>query len=188
MHLSTKFDQAQIIKAFRQRLHDAVADPRLSSQSIDGRKRWTKAIKSVLLDISKQTSENIDCWYSNPSAENEQDRSKEFLLDFVWWDKTEDVAVLACESELHPTVGHVAADFDKLMSFKSAFKVMVFDSRSDPKFEKDVIRELNRYGQKYGYHLAGETCWVIDIATELHLWKHEIAKHGPDREFEFKPV
>jgi len=123
----------------------------------------------------------------------------EFMLDFVWWEDKSDQspgrARLACEMEWgnrrdpKHNVARVAEDFDKLLSFKALFKLMLFDSYDVEKIQTDVIAELDRYLQEFGDHRSDELYLVIDVAAKRHsAWECRISEDGPNSLLRFKPL
>ncbi len=131
--------------------------------------RWTAAVKEWLAtEAVKYDSFAI---YSGPDQ-------REFLLDLVWWSNGKpSSATLACESEWGNTrypdhnVVLVAEDFDKLLSFKASFKLMIFDSYSKLDTREATIQELNRYLADYNDHRDNEQYLVIDMSQEPAAWQ-----------------
>jgi len=106
------------------------------------------------------------------------------MLDFVWWGRGK--AVLACECEWGNTRDadrnalRVAEDFDKLLSFKSPFKLMIFDSYSQPDTRDQVIKLLERYLREFTDHRKSEQYLVIDMCKKPAAWLCEITQEGSD--------
>ena len=125
----------------------------------------------------------------------------EFMLDLVWWkDGPGGYAELACESEFgnlrdpKRNAGRVAEDFDKLLSFKAPFKLMIFDSYgarrdgSNPNRE-DVLTVLNRYLREYGDHRIGEQYVLVDMCSgKAAAWLCPITQEGEDTTLTFQPI
>jgi hypothetical protein len=114
----------------------------------------------------------------------------------VWWqEKGSQRAVLACESEFgnsrYPALTPllVGEDFDKLLSFKSPWKIMIFDSYTDgAETQRLVIEELNRYLRSFGDHRRGEIYIAIDLCKESKAWSCSIGSDGEDQGLEFKTL
>jgi hypothetical protein len=117
----------------------------------------------------------------------DQQNMSEFLLDLVWWkDGPGGSAVLACEIEWgnmrdpRRNPGRVAEDFDKLLSFKAPFKLMIFDSYHNEVIQNEVIQELDRYLNEFGDHRIREQYLVVDISPLKKAWSCQISKEGHD--------
>jgi hypothetical protein len=121
---------------------------------------------------------------------------REFLLDMVWWKREGgEGAVLACESEFgnsrYPqmTPMLVGEDFDKLLSFKSPLKIMIFDSYTNgAQLQSQVLCELNGYLQGFGDHRKGEVYITIDLCKESKAWSCSVASDGVDHNLRFKTL
>ena len=121
---------------------------------------------------------------------------REFLLDMVWWQQEDgERAVLACESEFgnsrYPDLAPmlVGEDFDKLLSFKSPLKIMIFDSYTDGiETQRKVIEELNKYLQNFGDHRKGETYIAIDLCKRHKAWTCSVAIDGQDRSLQLQKL
>lgn len=140
---------------------------------------WTSAVKQFL--DRKAQEHGLRAIYTDRQG------MSEFLLDLVWWqDGAGGSAVLACEMEWGNTrdrrrnPGRVAEDFDKLLSFKAPFKLMLFDSYGKAEMQSEVIRELDRYLREFGDHRLGEQYLVIDMSRLKTVWTCHIARDGED--------
>ena len=110
------------------------------------------------------------------------------MLDVVWWqNKTPGSALLGCESEWGNTRFHeatmllrVAEDFDKLLSFKAPFKLMIFEAEPDSPNERDTLAELDRYLREYGDHRESEQYLVINLCDKPAAWLCRIADYLPN--------
>jgi len=97
------------------------------------------------------------------------------------------------ESELDDSrhrVNEIQKDFEKLLTVKSAFKVMVFSSQKTDLTNEIVLRKIQESLVGYGHHLLGETYIFIDYNEHsgvngsfiAYTWQptsngpHEIAK------------
>jgi len=165
-----------------------------SELNVDGRtegKAWTTAVKHVLHQLG--TERGYESIYTQREL-----GVREFLLDFVWWDKKKGVGVLACESEFGNTrfeSGNpllVGEDFDKLLSFKAPLKLMIFDSYTNAKAptptRNDILTEVHRYVTEYGYHIAGEVYVLIDFCTDPKIWICTVKSEGPGSTLKFEEM
>ena len=82
----------------------------------------------------------------------------------------------------------VVEDFEKLLSFKSPFKLMLFDSYDDPNLRVQVMAELTRYLQAYGDHRTDEQYVVIDLWKASGAWLSKIAADGHLPHQTFDPI
>lgn len=147
---------------------------------------WTLAVKTWL---AKQCRDRGYTPLSNHEGESE------FLLDFVWWKEAPGArAVLACECEWGNTrfpeamPGLVAYDFDKLLSFKALFKLMIFDSYSQQHLQDATIETLNRYLQEFGDHRSGEEYVVVDMSNLRAAWSAKIETDGEHASLKLQPL
>ena len=151
----------------------AFASKAVPSMSVDEKnKEWTKSVRRCLKVIC--TSE---CYMCPPDPE----RSKgEFLVDFSWAEiKFPQRILLAGESEWgtdkfgEKRWDRVEEDFEKLLSIKAPFKVLIFPSNwniGDSESARDRDFSIGFAKQKlkgslegYGHHLAGEVYIFIDF-------------------------
>ena len=147
----------------------AITEDEAHPQSRGEFTRWTAAVKEWLaVEAAKYNSSAI---YTGPGQ-------REFLLDVVWWSKGKpSSATLACESEwgntryAHQNAALVSEDFDKLLSFKAPFKLMIFDSYSQPDTRQAVIQELDRYLADYNDHRENEQYLIIDMSQKPAAWQ-----------------
>ena len=148
---------------------------------------WTLAAKHWL--ASQAQEQGLRAIYTD------QQGMSEFMLDLVWWqDGPGGSAILACEMEWGNTrdprrnPGRVAEDFDKLLSFKAPFKLMIFDSYNKKEIQSEVIQELNRYLQEYGDHRIGEQYLVVDMSPLNTAWLCDINQSGEDASLQLIPL
>jgi hypothetical protein len=133
---------------------------------------WTKSVRGRFIDICPS-----DC-YAVP-----KDRSTvrgEFLVDYIWEEKEDGRRVLlAGESEWgsdmygKPHWYRVEEDFEKLLSVKAPFKVLIFSSNykleeSQGAVEGDfsigfAAKRLNASLGNYGHHIPGEVYIFVDF-------------------------
>ena len=149
--------------------------------------RWTYAVKRWLAQSAKEN----DCY----AIFTESGKSNEFMLDLVWWKQGRpSSALLACESEWgnsrHPegNPARVAEDFDKLLSFKAPFKLMIFEADADSALEGDTIQSLNRYLVDYADHRIGEQYLVVNFCKEPKAWLCPIGLSGHGDGLELLPL
>jgi hypothetical protein len=115
---------------------------------------------------------------------NRKKGMKEFMLDVVWWRKTEDGewAVLGAESEWgnsfknepQQRANEVIEDFDKLRSFKAPIKVLFF--RADNSAMRAAIHsKITEYLQLFAQHVQGEQYLFLEFERQKqkcysYLW------------------
>jgi hypothetical protein len=152
---------------------------------------WTSAVKAILEEIGKKKYASI---YSSPEK-----YLHEFLVDFTWWDEVNKVTILACECEFGNTwdeAGNperVGEDFDKLLSVKALFKLMIFDSYGSKKRGNQlqkIIERLNKSLSEFGQHVAGEIYIALDTCDmnnleRPRLWQCVIEHNGADESLMF---
>ena len=139
---------------------------------------WTRAMKQWLCELGKASGLRT---ISTGSG------SSEFLLDLVWWqDKSPQGAILACEMEWGNTrdaknnPGRVLDDFEKLMSFKAPFKLMLFDSYKDVDRQKETIARLERSLRDFADHRQGEEYLLFDVSPLRQAWQFIVQRDGAD--------
>jgi hypothetical protein len=149
---------------------------------------WTAAVKAVLDDLGEK---EYDCLYSN-----REKQSHEFLVDFTWWDPRSKVTVMACESEFGRKPEAIGEDFDKLLSVKAHFKLMIFDSyqkKTRTKRTDHILQTLTRHFREFGQHIKGEIYVLLDTAdlndkTRTRVWQCVVPKNGQNAALVFKPA
>ena len=121
--------------------------------------------------------------------------TSEFLLDLVWWqDKSPQGAVLACEMEWGNTrdvknnPSRVLEDFEKLMSFKAPFKLMLFDSYKNGKRQKETIARMTRSLRDFADHRQGEEYLPFDVSLLRQAWHFAVQRHGADAKATLKKL
>jgi hypothetical protein len=150
---------------------------------------WTLAVKAVLEEIGSRTNKNYESLYSCKERD-----IHEFLVDFTWWDKKDKVTILACECEFGNTRDvpgnpeRVGEDFDKLLSVKAFFKLMIFDSYESTNGKcqtQDILQNLQNRFRKFGQHTSGEIYVLLDTREwddfkRNRLWQCVITRDGHD--------
>ena|ERR1019366_4397504 len=157
---------------------------------------WTSAVKAVLEEIGIKKNKHYESLYSSKEKE-----LHEFLVDFTWWDKKNKVTVLACECEFGNTrdepgnPGRVGEDFDKLLSVKASFKLMIFDSYESKKNTgqtQKILHNLSSRFRGFGQHIAGEIYILLDTRDldreRQRLWQCVTKKDGRDRSLVFSEL
>lgn len=148
---------------------------------------WTHAVK-YWLDLKAHEFDLVPIY-------TERQGMREFMLDFIWWQEgAGSRTVLACEIEWgnsrcpsrNPVL--VAEDFDKLLSFKALYKLMIFDSYSNIQTQSEVITELTRHLQEYGDHRVGEQYLIMDMSPLRNSWFCKITRDGEDSLLRFDPL
>ncbi len=137
---------------------------RLLSRDKDSNTVWTLALKTVLMSLAERHS----CLCFCSSREHHK---SEFMLDFVWWEHTPDFdrAVLGRESEWgNPRFTErrheeVAADFEKLLSFKAPMKLLVFEAKSET-MRENIHAEIRKYGTRFAQHVKGESYIFVEFS------------------------
>jgi hypothetical protein len=139
----------------------------------DSNKEWTRSIRRRLNAMCPN-----DCYMCPPDPDSSKG---EYLVDFVWGEKNLGQRVLlAGESEWatdrygkETRWSLVEEDFEKLLSVKAPFKVLVFSSdlniaeslgALDGDFSIGFAKTRLKASLKgYGHHLAGEVYVFIDF-------------------------
>lgn len=139
---------------------------------------WTRAMKQWLCELGKASG--LRTISTGPGT-------SEFLLDLVWWqDKSPQGAVLACEMEWGNTrdaknnPGRVLEDFEKLMSFKAPFKLMLFDSYGKEPRQDETIARLERSLCDFADHRRGEEYLLFDVSPLRQAWHFAVQRDGAD--------
>ncbi len=138
--------------------------------------RWTWAVKEWLA----REALKHDC----KALYSKREEMTEFMLDLVWWQNgIPGSALLGCESEwgntrdIRRNSARVAEDFDKLLSFKAPFKLMIFEAEPDSSNQRETIAELDRYLSEYGDHRETEQYLVINLCNKPTAWLCRIADY-----------
>jgi hypothetical protein len=150
---------------------------------------WTKAVKTLLREEGDKR-EHV-CLYSDTKRQ-----LHEFLVDFTWWDCNSKVTVMACESEFGRKPEAIGEDFDKLLSVKAHFKLMIFDSyqeKTRTRRTDQILQTLTRHFREFGQHIKGEIYILLDTAdlndkTRTRIWQCMVPQNGQDATLVFKPV
>lgn len=171
----TAHEFASLLLAEVKRLDEAYKH----APAADEATQWTAAMKDWLCRIGLQ--HGMRAIYTAPGM-------GEFLLDFVWWhDGPPQSAVLACEMEWGNTrdskgnTAKVVEDFDKLLSFKAPFKLMLVDSYEDEQEQLNVTSAIEGYLRRFGDHRTGEQYLVVDVSPLRNAWLCNIYRDGEDR-------
>lgn len=139
---------------------------------------WTRELKAWLGRFGKEFG--LRTIATQPGV-------SEFLLDLVWWqDASPQGAVLACEMEWGNTrdpkknPDRVLEDFEKLMSFKAPFKLMLFDSYKDPVRLKAMVTRMEHALCDFADHRRGEAYLLIDVSPLRQVWHFPVRRDGAD--------
>jgi hypothetical protein len=138
----------------------------------ESNKEWTKSVRGRFIDICPS-----DCCALPKDRSN---KKGEFLVDYIWEEKENGRRILlAGESEWgsdkfgKPHWYRVEEDFEKLLTVKAPFKVLIFSSNFE--FEKSqgtveggfsigfAKKRLEAFLGKYGHHIPGEVYIFIDF-------------------------
>ena len=115
-------------------------------------------------------------WKNNPEllpplnpAVPEDSRKDSFLLDFVVWRRDlfgdKEGAWIACESEWNVDKGSAIEDFQKLLSFRAPYKVMIYDIRGS---KERGYKNRTEFGK-----LIDTFAWSID--REIYIFLEFVA-------------
>jgi len=120
---------------------------------------WTKMTKKVFKKIGEDEGYEI---------KETNEKNKEFMaLDQVWFNKENDEAVLALETENSAGFQAIVEDeFRKLLNFKSDYKILIWYNYDD----KDEENNLDEFQKKVNNHpkvLEDEKFFII------RLWNDE---------------
>jgi hypothetical protein len=159
---------------------------------------WTRAIMESMAEIA--TAFGGKPLYSN-------NQSSEFMLDFVWWDPTQQRAIVALESEWgNPwefrkgredvIAEEVDRDFWKLLSFKAPIKILVYSALN--RNMRTVIHEkLILSLTKFSQHVQGEIYLFVEFSPDSSLkpgeyacyrFEHRVAGNGTIQQPELVPM
>ena len=116
--------------------------------------KWTKMTKDVFMKIGKKRGYKIE----------DTERNKEFMgLDQVWFNKKNDEAVLALETENSAGFQTIVKDeFRKLLNFKSDYKILIWYNYD----EDDEDSNLDEFQEKVDDHpkvLKNEVFFIIRV-------------------------
>jgi hypothetical protein len=97
---------------------------------------WTKMTKKVFAEIGEKFKFKIE----------DTERSKEFMaLDQVWFNKENDEAVLALETENSADFQVILRDeFRKLLNFKSDYKILIWYRLRKDEDEEKILEKFNK--------------------------------------------
>lgn len=134
---------------------------------------WTLAVKEVLTSLAEKHKGQTFCSSQEP-------KKSEFLLDVVWWEDSEcgSRAVLGCESEwgnprnLKSRPSDIAYDFEKLLSFKSPVKLLVFEAADSDR--KKIHDEIRKHGSNFTQHVTGEYYLFVEFSgakCDSHIYR-----------------
>lgn len=139
---------------------------------------WTRSMKQWLCDLGEASA--LRTISTGPGT-------SEFLLDLVWWqDRSPRGAVLACEMEWGNTrdpkknPGRVLEDFEKLMSFKAPFKLMLFDSYNHGDRHKEMVARMEDALRDFADHRKGEDYLLFDVSPLRQAWHFAVYRDGAD--------
>jgi hypothetical protein len=126
------------------------------------RKDWTDAVQDAFGALLENDG------YSNNSEvlphgtkEDRHSRKDAFLLDFVLWRRdlgkeNEEGAWIACESEWNRDSKSVLEDFDKLLSFRAPYKLMVYSAKEHGTLGQICRTEFKKRLTGFHWRLSGE--------------------------------
>jgi hypothetical protein len=109
--------------------------------SYDSRPELTEAVLDVLTELGHE-KEYSDCY--------------EWLVDLVWWDRSNEYMALAVESELSHASNEIADDFQKLTVLKCPLKLFVF--KGDVERTKNMAEE---YLKRRSQHVKDEEYLLV---------------------------
>ena len=143
-------------------------------------KPWTRAI---FIQLRVMGEERGMCVYSSHGPSNKGG----WLLDLVWKPQGRREIVLAVESEWgYPS--DVEYDFDKLMSVKSRYKLLLFNT-GNQKESEEVRRRIKQSMEAYPYHLAGEEYLALDVkGIGIFRYYFRVPTNGPLAAVDFESL
>src|SRR5205823_5346422 len=80
----------------------------------------------------------------------------------VWWDDKAHQTVLACESEWG-NPDEVEYDFEKLLSFKSPLKLLIYGD-CDAEQWKETHKRIKGVTTKFSQHVKGEVYVIVEFS------------------------
>jgi hypothetical protein len=143
---------------------------RVNAQAADRKDRaaWTTAVQHSLDEYRKEQNWAGSEVLPPPNYEfPDQGRKDSFLLDFVVWrrdiDGDKEGAWIACESEWNLDRASVVKDFQKLLSFRAPYKIMVYDVKYKQKLSAQCREEFEATLSKFSWHLEDEVYIFIEF-------------------------
>jgi hypothetical protein len=162
---------------------------------------WTQFVKGFIGEIGEEFHKpqehlELGVHYSGKGA-------GEYLVDIIWWCKRDtnqirEFMALAAEIEWSswgPSAGlkrdewvcaRIGEDFGKLTVMKSPLKLMVFctdiygQGKSHNSMQDRVLKEIDRYLDKYAHHIPGEHYVFLDVASQgrHRAWVRSVSPSG----------
>jgi hypothetical protein len=142
-----------------------------SGEGHSGRERWTDAVQAALRAFLKEENYLNNSEVLPPGTEsNKNDRKDAFLLDFVLWRRDlggggKEGAWIACESEWDRDAESILKDFDKLLSFRAPYNVMIYGVKEQTTLGVNCRREFERHLSIFNWHLENEVYIFLEFVN-----------------------
>jgi hypothetical protein len=159
-----------------------------------GNTEWTGVVKTTFATLASK-------YHCQPLYASKEPKRSEFMLDFVWWNESEERAILGLESEWgNPwdykspknhgnVIEAIVEDFWKLLVFKAPLKVLVHTT-VNAQMRHDLDHRLRSEISRYSQHLAGE-CYLLlefSVAGECCCYKFVAEANGRVQNPAFEPL
>lgn len=147
-------------------------------------KKWTAAVKEVLLELGKERKR-----YVAPDVSINQ---RGYMCDLLWFaDSNSNDILLAVESEWGGA-RNVWEDFDKLMHIKAPLKVMILSTSRHGDQSEAILKGIcELYMQKFSQHVEGEEYLLIEFVDPhetVHCHHYRVPKNGTLGSVRFEPL
>jgi hypothetical protein len=132
------------------------------------RPRWTGAIQRALhTSLLEKKFGNGSEVLPPIDPEKPSSRKNEFLVDFVLWRRdfegSQEGAWIACESEWDQDVKGIEKDFDKLLSFRAPYKVMVYGANNRVRLGENCREIFRERLSRFRWNTRGEAYIFIEF-------------------------
>jgi hypothetical protein len=138
-------------------------------QGQSGRDDWTGAVqRSFDAYLNKENFGNGSEVLPPIVPEKISSKKDEFLVDFVLWrrdlgDGNKSGAWIACESEWNRNSEEVLKDFDKLLSFRAPYKVMIYGANKKPQLGEECRAGFYHYLSTFYWNTGGEAYIFLEF-------------------------
>jgi hypothetical protein len=139
-----------------------------------GLPHWTGAVQLAFTEYLAQKEFGRGSEILPPlDPQKTASRKDEFLVDFVLWrrdlPKGKSGAWIACESEWKPSEKEVLKDFEKLLSFKAPYKVMIYGIAANAELGKRIRNQFDQYLKNFQWHTAEEIYIFLEFVDGIRI-------------------